>query len=234
MVFTTQFTELVSSFRSVDAQLREAIRTDEHTRTHARLLRRSAELLDRIETYQPTCREELEEIADHYARRRVEGAAIGARAAARFADALRRSGGESLPSRAYSTTRGTTVPDPLPAQIEGEDLAQLIVHCRGRLSAIGRDSRFIAVSSAEAAESRMRPSQVLGCRLHDLVECGAVQTRECRALALALGGRPQCHTLREDGAAFRRVCLSGVVDGAGRLYAVIRHVEPVQISPGTT
>lgn len=228
----------MSAFRCVDAQLREAIRTDEHTRSHARLLKRSAEILDRIETFQPTCSEELEEIADHYARRRVERAAIGARAAARFANALRRSGGESLPSRAYATTRGTTVPDPLPDQLEGEDLARLVVHCRGRLSAIGRDCRFIAVSSAEAAATGLRPSQVLGCRLQEVVECGGPQTRECRALALALGGRPQCHALRDRGkAAARRVRLSGVTDGAGRLYAVIRHVETGaagQTSPGTT
>ena len=238
MVFTTKFTELVAAFRCADAQLREALRSTQQTKAHVRLLRRTAELLDRIEKYLPTSSEELEEIADHYARRRLEGAAIGSRAAARFADALRRSGGQALPSRPYATTEMTPIPDPLPEVIEGEALANLVVRCRGRLSAVGRDGRFIAASAEEADALGMTLGQLLGCRFQEVVGCGEPALNECRALGLALAGQ-QSTILRdgEVGAASRRVRLAGVMDAAGHLYAAIRHVEllaPDHTSPGTT
>ena len=219
----TRFTELLSSFRCVDAQLREAVRTDEQTRLHARLLRRSAQLLDKIETYQPTCRQELEEIFDHYARRRVEGAATDVRATARLTEMLRRAGGHFAPTQASATFRSTDVPEPLPQRIEAEDLAMLILRCRGRLSVIGRDCRVIAVSRDEAAAHGMRPSQVLGCSLSEWLGCGSAQTNERRALSLALADRPQRRTLRDSEG--RPVRISGVRDGSGHLYAAIRHVE---------
>ncbi|SFH17458.1 hypothetical protein SAMN04488020_107221 [Palleronia marisminoris] len=219
----TRFAELLTSFRCVDAQLREAIRAGEGTRVHARLLRRSAQLLDKIEAHQPTSRQEMEEIFDHHARRRVEGATTSARATDRIASILRRSAGNFPPTHAAATFRSQAVPDPLPEQVEGEDLAMLVVHCRGRLSAIGRDCRFIAVSRAEAVAHGMRPSQVLGCSLPELLRCGRAQTAERRALVLALADRPHRQALTDrDG---RRVRISGVRDTSGHLYAAIRHVE---------
>ncbi|WP_139215003.1 PAS domain-containing protein [Palleronia marisminoris] len=180
-------------------------------------------MLDKIEAHQPTSRQEMEEIFDHHARRRVEGATTSARATDRIASILRRSAGNFPPTHAAATFRSQAVPDPLPEQVEGEDLAMLVVHCRGRLSAIGRDCRFIAVSRAEAVAHGMRPSQVLGCSLPELLRCGRAQTAERRALVLALADRPHRQALTDrDG---RRVRISGVRDTSGHLYAAIRHVE---------
>lgn len=238
MSLITRFTELAASFHCVDAQLCEALRSHETTRAHVRLLTRSAELLDRIEGYQPTSREELEEIADHYARRRVEGAGINVQAVARFADVLRRSEAQLLPAHATAAFRSTSVPDPLPHRMEGEDLALLVVHCRGRVSAIGRDNRLIAVSRDEAEAHGLRPSQMLGRPFPELLRCCADEAKERRAVTLALADRPQSHTLgaREDRGE-RRLRVWGVRCGAGHLYAAIRHVETVataQRSPATT
>ncbi|QFU09595.1 hypothetical protein PARPLA_00846 [Rhodobacteraceae bacterium THAF1] len=236
MSVVTRFTELCAAFRLTDAQLRVAIQTDETTRSHAQLLRRNAALLDRIECFVPASVQELDEMIDFFARRRVDALHTFGPGLDRMSETLARYDRASLPNVLAGAMRFSRLPDPLPPTIESEDLARMVMRAPTRVAAIGPDKRYLAVSAAAAEAYRTTPSRMAGRHLLEVIGCGHYQGRERQKIELSFMGRPQDYVIQsesENGASLdTRVRMQVVEDRAGRPYATLRISDPIADKTG--
>lgn len=223
MPHTTPFSELAATFRMCEAQLKAALRQEGSTRIHAALFRKSNDLLARIDGHRPGSRNEVEEMLDFFARRRVEGAIGASEAFRRVAELLELR--EELPVLRAPTFRLRRLARVLPETSSVDDLARFVVRSSARLAAIDADKRYLAVSGTTAMFNRTTPGRMLGKHVLEVIGCGPSQRRECQRLALAIAGRPQDYTYADQdpaGAARSvRVRIRQVKSTSGVPYAVL-------------
>ncbi|SPJ24951.1 hypothetical protein [Palleronia abyssalis] len=235
----SRLTELCAAFRCCDAQLRVAIQSDGAS-GHARLLRKSVELLSEIERYQPKSTEEMEELLDFFARRRVDEPTSRFEDIEKLAQTLFRTPTSSLPQSVPGGLRQVPVPDPLPQGLAGPALASLVVCADDRMVALDRGYRILAVSQAEARYRRATAGHLAGKHLLEVIGCGTAQLREKNRIDLAFAGQPQSREIEapeHHGAGPLMKRIDAVTDKAGRCYAVAIRTTPVaedQRSAGTT
>ena len=232
MSHTTPFSELSAAFRMCEAQLKAAFRHEGSTRVHAALFRKSDELLSRIDRHVPSSRNEVDEMLDFFARRRVDGTIGASEAFDRVAEllALR----EELPRLDAPIFRLRPLDWSTPVARDIDDLARFVTRSSARLAAIGADKRYLAVSSAAAAFNHTTPGKMLGKHVMEVIGCGHRQYRERQRLELAMAGRPQDYTYLErngsGGPRNVRVRIRRVESAAGIPYATLW--SAVDVEPG--
>jgi PAS domain-containing protein len=224
MLLTTPFTELVAAFRLCEAQLKAALVHQGSTRLHATLFRKSSEILAQIVNHVPASQDELEEMLDFYARRRVEtvaGPVIEFNQVAVLLGIDR----DGLPRLQSPTFRLRPQPEELPNIAEIDELAKFVTRSSARIFALGADNRVLAVSGPAAAFYRSRPGKMLGQHVLELVGCGPEREEDKRRLFLAMQGEPQeyRYTFPGNGGGPRllRAWLRRVQNGGGVPYAVL-------------
>ncbi len=199
MPLTTPFTELAAAFRLCEAQLKSALVHQGSTRLHAALFRKSSEILARIVNHPPSSQEELDEMLDFFARRRVE-TVTGPVEEFDHVSVLLGIERESLPRLQSPMFRLRPHPEELPGIAEIDDLARFVTRSSARLAALGWDNRFLAVSGPAAAFYRSKPGKMLGQHALEVVGCGPERDEDKRRFALALKGEPQDYTQGATGA----------------------------------
>lgn len=229
MAHTTPFSELAATFRMCEAQLKAALRHDGSTRLHAALFRKSDDLLARIDRHRPASRNEVDEMLDFFARRRVDGAIGASEAFDRVAELLALK--DTLPALRAPTFRLRPQTDSLPETSDIDDLARFVTRSSARLSAIGADNRYLAVSGPAADFNRTTPGKMLGKHVMEVIGCGHRQNRERQRLDLAMAGRPQDYTYVDRDAQsvpqHVRVRLRRVENAAGLAYAVLCSITDI-------
>lgn len=190
MSLTTPFTELAASFRLCEAQLKAALLHQGSTRLHAALFRKSSEILAQIVNHVPVSQEELDEMLDFYARRRVETMAGPVIEFDQVSVLLGIDRGR-LPRLQSPTFRLRPQPDELPGTAEIDELARFVTRSSARIVALGADNRFLAVSGPAAEFWRSKPGKMLGQHALELVGCGPERTEDKRRVFLAMQGEPQ-------------------------------------------
>lgn len=223
MPHTTPFTELAATFRMCEAQLKAALRQEGSARVHAALFRKTDDLLARIDGHPPASRNEVDEMLDFFARRRIDGAMGASEAFDRVAEllALR----DDLPPLDAPTFRLRPLGDALPETSDIDDLARFVTRSSARLAAIGFDKRYLAVSGPTAIFHNTTPGKMLGKHVMEVIGCGHRQERERQRLDLAIGGRPQDYTYHDSdgqgGTRSVRVRIRRVESAAGLPYATL-------------
>lgn len=190
MPLTTPFTELAAAFRLCEAQLKAALVHQGSTRLHAALFRKSSEILSQISSHLPVSQDELEEMLDFYARRRIEtmaGPVVEFDQVSVLLDMDR----DGLPRLQSPTFRLRAHPAELPAIADIDDLARFVTRSSARIVALGADNRFLAVSGPAAAFYRSKPGKMLGQHALELVGCGPERDEDKRRFFLAMQGEPQ-------------------------------------------
>ena len=224
----TPFTELSAAFRICDAQLRVALAHSPTMRRPAALFRLTAKLMEIMRAHEPRSVEELDEMIDFFAARRLERGAEGGSDFAAIANLLSTWRDANLPQHSPLEQRRSAVPDELPTVIEGRDLARLVTASSGRLVVVSVDKRYLAVSGPEATSRRVKPSQVAGRHLLEVIGCGHFQVRKKQRLDLALSGRAQDYVYPpahlEKAETLTRCRCNAVEDSTGMVYAAIMHI----------
>ncbi len=198
MSLTTPFTELAAAFRLCEAQLKAALVHQGSTRLHAALFRKSSEILNQIVNHAPSSQEELDEMLDFFARRRVETVAAPVEEFDHVSVLLGIERG-GLPRLQAPMFRLRPHPEELPGIAEIDELARFVTRSSARLAALGSDARFLAVSGPAAAFYRSKPGKMLGQHALELVGCGPEREEDKRRLGLALRGEPQDYTYNSTG-----------------------------------
>lgn len=224
MPLTTPFTELVAAFRLCEAQLKAALVHQASTRLHAALFRKSSEILSQIVNHVPVSQDELEEMLDFYARRRVE-TVVGPVVEFDQVSVLLGIDRDELPRLQSPTFRLRPYPEKLPAIAEIDELARFVTRSSARIVALGADNRFLAVSGPAAAFYRSKPGKMLGQHALELVGCGPGRDEDKRRLFLAMQGKPQEYGFTVTGSDGEprtlRARLRRVENAGGVPYAVL-------------
>lgn len=179
---------LISEFDACERALARSVRDASESRTSAALLKRSADLLDRIERHVPQTPAERRDKAFFFLRRGMSGAGITAHG--RDIDiALALS---ALPSDVADA------PDPSdPGQAagaapgSGEGLINYVSASPERVSLIDSDYRYVATSAANARYHGTRPVRMIGLHLSDVIGQDRFERRARPRMDACLAGEAQ-------------------------------------------
>lgn len=245
-----KFIQLVSALKLIDAQLAHAIATEDKTARHAKLLRDSTDLLERIESYVPQSSAELREMLGFFSQRsinRCNPAAgrhdfeIAISLALRFGD------------RPFSAVSAEPAPEPQRESVgsagDAYDLARQITGSRERVMAVDRAYRFLAVSPAHARFLNTTPVALIDRHLCETIGPERFERRARDKIDLCLHGASQDYIYLLDdpigGQRVIRCAMTPVRDARRRIYCALIHSRDVttearrrdtvsQKEPGTT
>lgn len=226
------FIQLVSALKLADAQLARAIATEDKAARHAKLLRDSTDLLDRIENYEPRNAAELREMLGFFTQRSINRPDPAAgRHDFELAISLARRFGDGL----FSTEAAETVPDvrrePIGSTGDPLGLARQISESRERVMAVDHAYRFLAVSPAYAQSAKTSPVALIGRHLCDAIGPERFERRARDKIDLCLQGAPQDYIYlldrANDGQRVTRCTATPVRDARNRVYCALIHSRDV-------
>ena len=226
MSLITRFTELCAKFRLTESQLRAAIESGASTRATARLLRRNAALLERLETFNPETRGELNEFIDFIASRRVESVQVNDAWRPDILAALNTMDPNTLQSDPPWVPASVRLPHPLPDTMEADDVARMVLGTAAQVSVLSLFKRVLTVSSPVAALWRSTPTRMSGLHLRDIIGCELYFNRERDKIDRAISEGPQTFfyhdTLSSAEQKASHVRMVPIKDRSGQTYAVLR------------
>ena len=231
-----KFIQLVSALKLIDAQLARAIATEDKAARHARLLRDSTDLLERIESYVPRHAAELREMLGFFTQRsinRPDSAAgrhdfeVAISLARRFGEGpFSAEGAETLAEERHMSLGGTG---------DAYELARQITDSRERVMAIGRAYRFLAVSPAHAQFFKTSPVALIDRHLCETIGPERFERRARGRIDLCLQGTPQDYIYLLDrpinGQRVTRCTMVPVRDAQNRVYCALIHSRDVTTDP---
>lgn len=226
------FIQLVSALKLTDAQLARAIATEDKAARHAKLLRDSTDLLDRIENYEPRNTAELREMLGFFTQRSInQPDSAAGRHDFQLAISLARRFGDGP----FSTEAAETVADvrrePIGSTGDPCELARQISESRERVMAIDHAYRFLAASPAHAQFLKTSPVALIGRHLCGTIGPERFERRAREKIDLCLQGAPQDYIyLRNhaiDGQRVTRCTATPVRDARNRVYCALIHSRDV-------
>ncbi|SEN88629.1 hypothetical protein [Palleronia pelagia] len=190
------FTEIAHALKLAEAQLSAALRDSTSARTHARLLRRVAELTDAAERHEPESTAELRDMVAFFVRR--SSRQYQDVSDSRDLDiALRLSNRLSaldLPQRAGPAAQGRRRPAKLDSSVaDPDELAAFLAASTDRMVAIGPSKRYLAVSPANAQFHGSTPARMLDLHITEIIGLSRYETRAAHALRRSFAGEPQVY-----------------------------------------
>lgn len=245
-----KFIQLVSALQLTDAQLARALASDDKAARHARLLRDSAVLLERIETYEPESTEELREMVGFFMARatRHTSSDTGKHDFAIAAALMKRYGNADLPCRAPMQDPEGSGALFVASGSDPSDIARQIVLAGHRVAAIDANYRYLATSRVNAAFYKMSPLALVGRHLCETIGSDRFHKRARGKIDLCLAGNKQDYLFRaHDPIAGQRVMrcrMTPVRDARKRVFCALVQLrdttgsaqaqEIAQNEPGTT
>lgn len=245
-----KFIQLVSALKLIDAQLARAIVTDDKAARHAKLLRESAELLERIESHAPRSAAELREMIGFFSQRSMNQCNFAAgRHDFEIAISLaQRFGNRPFPAQIDATAQEPRR-EPTGGTADPFDLARQITESRERVAAIDQSYRFLAVSPLHARSLKTSPMALIDRHLCDAIGPQRFERSARDKIDLCFQGVPQDYIYLLDdpieGQRIIRCTMAPVRDARNRIYCVLIHTRDVttearrrdaasQKEPGTT
>lgn len=191
---------LISEFDATERALARAVRDDHGRDSCASLLRRSADLLDLIETYQPRNATERRDKAFFFLRRGLSGSGLTA------------SGRDIDIALALSAVPPDGKDAPLvpaaanaPAVMSSQTVIDYVRASRERVSLIDQEYRYVATSEANARRYNTRPVRMTGLHLVEIIGRERFEGRTRARIDACLAGEPQEYYHRDGDDADPRI-----------------------------
>ncbi|TRD15075.1 hypothetical protein FEV53_17815 [Palleronia caenipelagi] len=220
----TEFARLSAKFRICDAQLRAQILDGGALRSQAALVRLTASLMVRLESFVPQSIDELEDILDFFAMQRLEFPEPNCERMLKPWQALAATDLEKLDVAAEPAIRSRKRSAPMPEGLSGSDLTDYVLSSVDRLAVFDLRSRYLAVSEPEAAALGVRPNRICGRSLRDVMEHQATDSLMSHSVAALIAKEGQRWAQFNE---MSEVTTFHVSDTSGCYYAdLVRYTSP--------